>query len=468
MRNKVKTLTIIFIIVLITMISFFGVYVKKQNRMENKLKDYSYTMDIKGSRTIRLKVDTSSKEIIKDKDGKIVESATEEEIEKNGYIKEEVPYNNQDDLIEDNYKLTKNIIQERLKKLDVEDYNIRLDKSNGDIILEISENDQSDSIVSNINTIGKFEIVDSQTQEVLINNNNIKLANVLYNSSNSGTNVYLNIEFNKEGTKKLEEISTTYVKSEENNTTSEENTSEEQEQTVDKQIAMKLDDEEIMSTSFEEPIKTGKMQLSVGQAATDKKTLQGYIEQATNMATILDCGKLPIKYNVQENKYILSDINNETMKKVIICTAIIALIGLVILIFRFKMSGLLGAFSIIGLIALHLLTIRYTNVILSINGVFAIIIVAILDYILINIILSKMKKAQTENKDIQFINKTKTEAIKEFFIKIIPVCIISIVFCFIKWIPINSFGMVMFWGILIIAIYNLLITNNLLKLETKK
>ena len=46
--KKVKITTITLIIALITMVSFIGVYVKKQNRMENKVKEYSTAMDIKG------------------------------------------------------------------------------------------------------------------------------------------------------------------------------------------------------------------------------------------------------------------------------------------------------------------------------------------------------------------------------------------------------------------------------------
>ena len=54
---------------------------------------------------------------------------------------------------------------------------------------------------------------------------------------------------------------------------------------------------------------------------------------------------------------------------------------------------------------------------------------------------------------------------KEFFIKIIPIIILVITFCFIKWTPISSFGMVMFWGIALIAAYNSIVTNSLLKIK---
>ncbi len=55
-----------------------------------------------------------------------------------------------------------------------------------------------------------------------------------------------------------------------------------------------------MSTTFDEPITSGKIQLSVGKATTDSTTLKGYVEQAQNVATVLDSGKLPVKYDMKK------------------------------------------------------------------------------------------------------------------------------------------------------------------------
>ena len=61
--KKLKMLTIVLVVILITMIAFGGIYIQKQNRMENIIKNYSYAMDLKGARNIRLKV--NQKNIIK-------------------------------------------------------------------------------------------------------------------------------------------------------------------------------------------------------------------------------------------------------------------------------------------------------------------------------------------------------------------------------------------------------------------
>ena len=478
-----KISTIILLIILVSMIGFLGIYKQNKNQMSNIVKDYSYSMAINGARNIKLVLDTDTTEVIKDSEGKIIEEATDEEIEKNGYTKENVANNSEDVKTEENYNIAKEIIEKRLKKLGIEEYNISLNTQNGEMVIEIPEDDKTDTVVSNLNAVGKFEITDSETGEVLLNNNNIKSSSVLYNTDTTGTSVYLEIAFNKEGKNKLEEISKTYVKTEENNTTSENTTIEDTnttettdtneilenstenttEESTAKEITMKIDNQEIMTTHFEEPITTGKIQLSVGSATTDKKTLQGYIEQAQNTATVLDSGNLPVKYNIEKNQYILSDISEEQIGYIASAIAVLAVIGIIVLIVKYKAKGLLAGIAYIGLAALYLLLIRYANVVISVESIFGIAIILILNYIFTSMLLNKIGKNIKENTE-NVVNKSTVETYKKFFDRIIPICAITVAFCLIKWIPISSFGMISFWGLLMIAVYNVAITRSLLKI----
>lgn len=483
--RKVKILTITLLIILITMIAFFGIYVQVQNRMEDKVKDYSYAMDLDGSRTIRLKVSDQNKTIIKDADGNEVEDSenlTDEEITEKGYTKEEIPYNSEEVKTIENYKNSKKILEKRFNELNIENYIIKLDEQTGDMLVEITENSNTDRIVSNLATTGKFEIIDTQTKEVLMDNSDIKLANVMYGSNSSSTTsstttVYLNIEFTKDGAKKLEEISNNYVQTEESNTTSENTTAEDTdatdnteesttEENNEKTITMKIDDEEIMTTSFDEPLRTGKLQLSIGNGTTDIDTLNDYINQASNMAVVLDSGNMPVKYEIDTNEYIKSDITQNDLQIVEYILIGIVVIALIVLIIRYGTLGVLGTISYIGFTSILLLVIRYANVVLSIEGIFGIAIVLILNYIFVNKFLRKLKESK---KDLskQEVIKANKETYKEFFIKIIPIIIMIVTFCFVQWVPISSFGMVMIWGIALIAAYNVIITNNLLKLKAK-
>ena len=57
---------------------------------------------------------------------------------------------------------------------------------------------------------------------------------------------------------------------------------------------------------------------------------------------------------------------------------------------------------------------------------------------------------------------------KKIVLNLIPVAIITLVFCFAKWSNLSSFGLIMFWGLVLIAVYNLVVTKTLLKLKESK
>ena len=446
--KTIKILTVILLIVLVSMIGFFGIYKQNKNQMSNIVKDYSYAMDINGARTIKMQSSTEISE----------EEKTEE-----------------------NYNKSKEVIEKRLKALGVEEYNISLNTTTGEMTIEIPENSNTDAVVSNLYTVGKFEIIDSETEEVLLDNSDIKSSDVLYNTSTYGTTVYLEIAFNKDGKNKLEEISKTYVPSEETDTTEEETTEdatseetdteavveeETTEESTEKQITMKIDVEEIMTTSFDEPITTGKIQLSVGSATTDTDTLQDYITQAQNIAIVLDSGNLPVEYNIEKNQYILSDISEQELEYIAIAVAIAVVIGIIILIAKYKSNGVLAGISYIGLVALYLLLVRYANVVISIESIFGIATILILNYIFTFILLKNIEKISKEESG-NVVNKATSETYKKFFSRIIPICIMVITFCFIKWVPMSSFGMISFWGLVMIAVYNAVITRFILKVKVE-
>lgn len=459
--KTVKILTITLLIILISMISFVGIYQKNKNKMENKVKDYSYSMSLNGARTIKLKVNTESTD--------------------------DVPNNSEEVLTAENYKKSKEVIEKRLNKMNVEEYTTSVNETTGEITIQIPEqNSQTDTIIGNLNTVGKFEILDSETKEVLLNNDDIKSSEVLYNTTNSGTSVYLQIEFNKNGKDKLKNVSQTYVSvnNTTNNTTENnvaENTTSETENeatntttegssdtaTTEKKITMKIDDQEIMSTSFDEPITTGKIQLSVGSATTDKTTLQNYVDQAQSVATTLDTGKLPVKYDLEKNQYILPKLTTQDLIKVEIAIAIIAVVGIIILIVKHKLNGLLAGIAYVGLSAVYMLVVRYTNVTISIESIAGIIIVLILNYIFTTMFLNKIEELNKEKAE-NLMKKATGATYKKFYLRIIPICIMAIAFSFIKWVTISSFGMITFWGIVIIAIYNAIITRYLLKANVER
>ena len=140
------------------------------------------------------------------------------------------------------------------------------------------------------------------------------------------------------------------------------------------------------------------------------------MNQARNMATVLDSGNLNIKYNLEKNQYILSDISKEDIVKIEVAVAIIALIGMIILVVKYKTRGLLAGISYIGLSAVYMLLVRYTNVVISIESIFGIITVLLLNYLFTHNLLENINKIEKENKE-DITNKATIATYKQFFVK---------------------------------------------------
>ena len=226
-----------------------------------------------------------------------------------------------------------------------------------------------------------------------------------------------------------------------------------------------LDDEEMITTSFDDVIKTGEMSLIVGTAATEEEQIEDNATNALNMATLLSNGEMPVEYE-GVSQYILSDITREQLHIIEIAIVVAIVLGLLILVIKYKTNGFLASIGYVGLAAILALIIRYTNVVVALEGIFAIAIILIINYIFQNKLLQKIKKVKEEKED-EVVKKAMKDTFKDFFIKIIPICIMAITFSFIKWIPISSFGMIMFWGLLLIAVYNPIITFYLLRIKNK-
>ena len=294
---NLKVVLTILIVILLVMVSFFGIYIKKNGTYSNIIKDYNLAMELEGARQVVLKPDESTEKVTKDSDGNVVENATDDEIKEKGYTTEDTPVNSAEVLNKENFDESKKIIAKRLEDYKFDEYQIKEDTDNGTIILELAQNDDTDTVLSVINQQGKFEIKDSESKEVLMDNSMIKESKVLYNNTTSETSVYLDIVFNKEGKQKLEQISKDYATNKEE--TSSENTENSTKGTskTQKEISMEIDGQTMLTTSFDQPVTNGELQLTVGSSSKDSDSLKKNIQQAKSTATVLSSGKMPVIYS---------------------------------------------------------------------------------------------------------------------------------------------------------------------------
>lgn len=445
--KALKRTLIILVIILLALISFGGIFIQKTKFVENILPEFKLGAELSGTRNIGLVVSTATDTIIYDKDGNVVEKEGE------GTTKQEVPVNPTETLTEENYRLAKEVIEKRLNSIKAVDanlnvkkavdyYEIKQNEQNGNIVVKIPENSDTDMVLQYMAIKGTFNVVDEQNN-VLMNNSDIKKAQVVYNSTDSGISVYLTIQFNKEGTQKLKDISNTFIK-----------TTDEEGKETTKKISIKIDNTTVLSTYFSEEISTGMIQLTFGTASSKSEDLRNYVQEANNLATLLNTGNLPIAYTVDENRYILPDISNETFFVPAIIVLSIMVIAVLFLIIKYRVKGILGALSFTGYIASLLIIIRLTNVVVSIEGMVGILISIALNYVFIVYLLNGKKKEEQEF--------TYKQGFINFLFVLIPIAVTTIIFSFISWIPIYSCGMTMFWGIVLIMLYNVILTKPLL------
>lgn len=448
--HKIITITtIILSIIIISVASFGGIYKLKEYKVVNVIPNYLLGMEFKNSRVVNFNVsDEIAETKIYDKDGNEVTEKQEgvEYTEENGYKTVETKVNSEESLTTSNYKLSKKILKNRLKNLKAEQYVIKLNEDNGNIQLEIAENDDTNEILAVLAQKGIFELQDSETKEVLLNNSNIKNANVVYGQTETGVSVYLQIKFNKEGTKKLEEISKNYIQTTEQITNE---SGETEEKEVTKEVSILFDGQEYRTTYFGDTITDGILNVAMG-AGADNKDIENYVLIANELKTILNSGILPIQYEIDENT-ISSRITTENITNAIYIALAIFAISVIYFVIKLKLKGILVAVLQLGYVALLLLTLRYTNVVISLEGIVGILVAIILNYMFIYSAFKNIK------------NYFVKETMAKFATKLIPIYIIAIVFTFNTLINIASLGMTLVWGLIILYIYNLIFTQIVVK-----
>ena len=457
--KKVKIITIILAIVLVSLVAFGGVYIQTQNRMEDKVKEYSLGRELNGERVVEIKVTDGSKE------GKTKPSDEELTVE--------------------NYETVKKTVENRLKDLGAQDYTISLDKENGTIRVELPENSNTDTYVYYLTASGKVEMKEKDTENVLLNDSMIKKAQYTYTSNADGAyQVYLELILTKDGQAKLDEVKNDYAvlatevseAESKNNTTSDNTTTEsstdedntttntttEGTETQKSEETKKIASLTIAGTSYDiEKYEKNKITVKIGSQTSNTTTVNNSIAKAAELSMLINAGKYPIDYEVDVNRYVESDIEQQQLIYFIAGVAVILVIIFIIATIKYKGKGLLASISFIGFIALTSLLLRYTNVIISIEGIGAILLTIIIYLKLNQMILNKTKT-------MDVVSEATKASYKELFTSIIPIIIITIVFCFSGWTSLSSFGMIMFWGLALIAVYNIVVTKTLLKLKESK
>jgi len=451
--KRIKTIAILLIAILISVIAFCGLYVKEYGIWKNILPDFELGMELDGFRELRYVLNESEeeKEIYVDENGKykgdVIASTEEKEgeaekVEVEGEYKKEkrtIKVNPQENINIENFEKTKNIIQKRLEKISLYEYNIRQNSITGEIVVELPDNENIELEEGLISTVGNLSVIDHQTGVILIEDENIETATMLTSTENNQYQSYLQITFDEVGTEKIKEISknyTTVTAGDGTETTS--------------YIEVKLDNQTLITTYFGEELTQGAIQIPVGQATSD---YQEYMKTAMNVQQIIgiiNSESLPLTYELKSDNFVNSPITNNVKNVIKISFAIVLVVISIYMIIKYKFEGVKHAILSIGYIALLFLTIRYTDVALTINSIVAALGIITINYVFNLKLLGKLNKET--NKKVAY-----KETIKEIYLAIVPVIIIALIFTFMSSLVISSIGMTLFWGILLQLLVSLVV-----------
>lgn len=449
MKKYTKTITIIIILVLALFMfaSFFGVYKKNENgERVNLLPNLKLGMEFGQTRTITANVSEQTTKTIYDAEGNVITPEDGVEYtEEAGYKTVETPVNDASIKTLENYRKTKNIIEKRLEGNNIADFNIELDEKTGQIKLQIPENENADEIEHLIKNTGSLILLDSETFEVVFDNSYFNKAEVMKSQGNIETGIFLQLSFNEEGTKKINELADIYKTTTVEQT---DETGETKQVEESKTVWIILNDSFLGATVLPNIVYDGKIILTFA-ASSDTKELTEAIKSASQQAVLLNSGTTPLQYEYSD-EIVETNVTTQSILLYLSAIGIVFLLAYAYLIIKFKAKGFISIYFQVGYLAVLLLLLRLTSVTITMEGMAAIIISLILDYIFTYITLTNL------NTEVEGMYKKSN---LQFLLNSLPIYVIALVFTYGKLTYINSFGMTLFWGIIMVYLYNYVFTK---------
>ncbi len=465
-KNLTRILMSILLVLLsiaVIVIAFVGIYVPKQNKLKNIIPDYKLGTEVDGIIEYRLVPDDTEEEqeVWVDSKGNIrgyVEDGSEhthedettevtsdlEEAEDTtsndtGFNEEVRTIKANDDsvLTTENFEKSKKLLEKKLENAGATEYAIRLDEKTGEMVVELSKNDDVATIYQTaIASQGKFDVIDYQTGVVLLDRSNLKDAQVV-TSLDDETNlydVYLQLSFDEKGAELIREISKKYVEY----TDSDGNTQTDR-------ISVRLDGSAIMTTYFGQEYTDSALNIPIlnGVAPED---LNVSAKSVDDVATLLRLEEMPVKY-VQDGGALFIETGISWNIMTYVYWSIIAILVVTLLVFMIKFGprGFLAGIMNACLVGLVTLVLKFTETVISISSLVSLYTVIALNIIFLIKYLKKLKNGESDG---------YSSVVKRYYSVIFPLVIVSFVYTFFVSATVSGFGTVLFLGLLLQIIYN--------------
>lgn len=497
--NKIIRIALFTIFMVATcVISYIGIYVIKSGDQKNIIRDYRYANDFNKYYEFVIAPNRSANEenVFLDKDGNVVRLVPDNEIQTEEATKKEKPdiekikketgdenaqeytiakkayrYNAADVLNKDKFIENKNKIKRSLADQKITSYNIREDLETGKLVYEIPQTEISDlnSVTKLLTQSGKFEVVDAQTDRPYLKNEDIKEAKLLETAEYG---VILNVELKEKSKEKFKEITAKYA--EKTNKIKEANEAEAKKKAEEggeennsplktstygrtegaPELAIKLSGTLLQRGEVPKAIENGIIQIPLGKTDPKSQDYQRHLAEISTIYTGLKVGEKPVLYDLESQKFVEGNASFEKTQNVIYILGGIFLVMAISLVIFFKGKGILSALSLITYLAIMLITIRYTNIYITVSVIVGVTLLYIMQFILLVLLNLEYKKYGKIDLFKSYVKEYK---------ELIVVLIAAIILCFAPYTEFAGFGKVVFLGIIISLIYNYFITKNLLK-----
>lgn len=473
-KNLTKILMSILLVLIsiaVIIIAFVGIYMPKANKLKNIIPDYKLGTEASGIIEYRLIPDSSEeeKEVYVDSKGNIkgfvedgqdsstdtsvevttdLEESEEPEVNDTGFEKETktIKENETSSLTEENFEKSKALIEERLENAGATEYSIRLDKKTGNMVVELSQNDDVAYLYQvGLSALGEFDIIDYQTGVVLMDKSHLEDAQVAtnFNQETNKYDVYLQLTLDEKGREIIKEVSKQYIKY----------TDSEGNEKTDR-ISIRIDGESIMTTYFGEEYDQAVLNIPV---STDVSTenMNDAVKSVNDVAFLLRQETIPVKY-VQDGGalFIESNLSDNVMNVVYWSIVVILILALLFLFIKYGSRGFLAGIMNACLIGLVILVLKYVKVVISISSLVALYGVIVLNLIFIVEYLKRLKEG---------IQKPYLETMKIYYSVTFPIIVVSFIFTFFVSVTVAGLGSVLFWGMLLQIIYNTIIVKYVLE-----
>ncbi len=349
-------------------------------------------------------------------------------------------------ITEDDLSKSSTVIKKRLENLNIFDYIVRTDSSTNQIYVEIPAdiNDTSKDpleAVKGLDRTAKVEFRDPDGN-VLLSGTDIKSAKYSEDAVDSTglPSPHVVLTFSDEGTKKFTEATANLI---------------------GKAISIYLDEDEISAPVVNSKIESSTAIITMGSS----KSYSERLEEAKNLALLIDSGALPVSLNVISKEYVGPYIGQKALN-VSVKAGIVALIIIVlILIIKYRLPGIVASISLIAYTALDILILTTTSISLTLPGI-AGLILSIGMAVDANVIIFERLKEELASKKIS-VEKGFERSFKNAMSAIIDGNVTTIIVALLLYIfgtgTIKGFGIVLAIGVVLSLFTAIVLTKFTLK-----